>query len=93
MARNESAQLDAALRAIRSKCLDCVGGSRALVASCEDQRCPLHGLRISRREAAETVILPGADAPIGVQMDAEQLIKGVTASWDGQDNRLRRAAG
>lgn len=92
MAKNESAQLDAALRAIRAKCLDCMGGSRALVAGCDDRRCPLHGLRISQRDAAETVIEPGADAPIGEQVDVEQLIGGVFA-WDGQDSRSRQAAG
>ena len=34
------------LRAIRSKCVDCSGGSRCAVAECHLDRCPLHRYRM-----------------------------------------------
>ena len=34
------------LRAIRSKCVDCSGGSKCAVAECHLDRCPLHRFRL-----------------------------------------------
>lgn len=34
------------LKAIRSKCVDCSGGSKCAVAECNIDRCPLHRYRL-----------------------------------------------
>lgn len=34
------------LKAIRSKCVDCSGGSKCAVAECHLDRCPLHRFRL-----------------------------------------------
>jgi len=44
-------------KAIRRKCLDCAGGSKAQVKACPQEECPLHARRLgknpNRRMSAE----------------------------------------
>ena len=37
------------IKAIRKKCLDCVGNQYKTVRLCEDKKCPLHPYRMGRR--------------------------------------------
>ena len=76
---SESMVLDAILRDIRAKCLDCMGGSRNAVAACDDAGCALHRYRLSRRETETLVVEPGADRPVGVQIDMMTMIKSASA--------------
>lgn len=70
---SESMILDALLRDIRAKCLDCMGGSRNAVAACDCAGCSLHRHRMSRREMDTLVVAPGADRPVGVQLDMTRM--------------------
>lgn len=76
---SESMILDALLRDIRAKCLDCMGGSRTAVAACDCTGCSLHRHRMSRRERETLVVAPGADRPVGVQMDMMAMAKSKSA--------------
>lgn len=76
---SESMVLDALMRDIRAKCLDCMGGSRNAVAACDCVGCSLHRHRMSRREMDTLVVEPGADRPVGVQIDMMAMIKGASA--------------
>ena len=74
---SESMVLDAILRDIRAKCLDCMGGHRSMVAACDCVGCALHKYRLTRREMESIVTAPGTGETIGRQVDMETLIKAV----------------
>lgn len=73
---SESMVLDAILRDIRAKCLDCMGGHRSMVAACDCAGCALHKYRLTRREMDTIVTAPGTDEPVGEQIDMEIMIHG-----------------
>jgi len=70
---SESMVLDAILKDIRAKCLDCMGGHRSMVETCGCDSCPLHKHRMRRQE--EPVIDRRTGAVVGRQMDMETMIK------------------
>lgn len=66
------------LKAIREKCLDCVGGSRKEVRQCTIHDCPLYEYRFGHRPKADTSIEGGEEVKkIGTAVGGNGKIGGV----------------